>query len=203
MEEETAKKQWPKREKPTAERIAEAKVLERLRFGVDDLPPPVMPLACIVKVVACEDVPLANDKYAMASIYGPDEEIFRLCVARDLAAPGMDMLYVDAAAALPIEERWKDERTTHIKEKVYRFGFGVKVRRYLVHVKRNIFTHNCGVLYRLDAFANDLEGAKIGEDCSSRLNIENHNELKARQNAPSKPKKQANRKFWQAPVRRA
>ena len=157
--------------------------LEKLRECVDEEKPEGLPLACIVKVIESSDVPMAHDRYALVTVYGPDDRVWRMCMFRGLASVGDDMLFVSDDAALPIDERWVDPMVCPLKERVYKFGFGVNVRRKLPIVRRNIYANNNGVLFPPDDFAKELRGARLGEDCSARLNIESATELKLRQNA--------------------
>lgn len=157
--------------------------LEKLRDCLDEEMPDGLPLACPVKVLEYSEVPMAHEKYAMVTVYGPDDRMWRMCVFRGTAQVGDEMLFINADAALPIEERWNDSLVCSLKERVYKFGFGIKVRRKLPITRRNIYGNNNGVLYPLDDFAKDLRGVRIGEDCSGRLNVESATELKMRQNA--------------------
>lgn len=161
--------------------------LEKLRNCLDEEMPEGLPMASIVKVLEYSEVPMAHEKYAMVTVYGPDDRMWRMCVLRGTAQVGDEMLFINADAALPVEERWVDSMVCPLKERVYKFGFGIKVRRKLPITRRNIYANNNGVLYPLDDFEKDLRGVRLGEDCSGRLNIESATELKMRQNA-KKPK---------------
>ena len=182
---------WTPRPKPerTEQDWANIAYLAKLRECLDEEKPEGLPLACIVHVLDYSEVPMAHERYAMVSVYGPDDRVWRMCVQRGAAQTGDDLLFVSEDAALPVDDRWRDPLVCSVKEKVYKYGHGIKVRRLLPHVKRNIYANNCGVLYPLDAFAKELELVRLGEDCSGRLNIESHEELKIRQNA-KKPKLQ-------------
>ena len=164
--------------------------LEKLRECLDEEKPEGLPMACIVKVIDYSEVPMAGEKYALATVYGPDDRVWRLCVFRGTVQVGDDMLFVNDEAALPLDERWKEPQICSFKQRVYKFGFGVKVRRMLPIIRRNIYANNNGALFPLEGFERELRGARIGEDCSGRLNIECSTELKLRQNA-KKPKPQA------------
>ena len=166
----------------TEEDFKAIEILNRLRAGVGDKMPEGLPLACIVRVVDYEDIHKAGENYAMIAVYGPDDKLWRMCIRRGQAAIGDEVLFVGANAALPLEERFDDPLVCSLKQKVYKFGNGIRVRRMRPIIKRNIYLHNCGVIYPLDDFREDLRRCRIGEDCSMLLNIDNHEELKERQN---------------------
>ena len=83
---------------------------------------------------------------------------------------GKNALFVSEAAALPVEDRYRNPSVCTVKEKVYKYGFGVKVRRLLPHVKRHIYPYNCGVLYPTADFA-ELKGKRAGLHVSALLRI--------------------------------
>ncbi len=180
---------WWKKPKPprTEEDWRQIEFLNRLRSGIGDEKMTGLPLACIVRVIAYEEVPRANERYALVTVYGPDDKSWRMCVIRGNAPLGEEMLFVSEDAALPLDDRWKNPVACSVKIKVYKFGAGIKIRRLLPIVKRNIYKHNNGVLYPLEAFARDLRHCRLGEDCSQQLNLDCHTELKLRQNT-KKPK---------------
>ena len=66
------KPKWPKKPPKTAEDLAAIAYLDALRAGGGDTPPVRVPLACIVKVTAYEEVPKAHEAYAMVRVVGPD-----------------------------------------------------------------------------------------------------------------------------------
>ena len=181
-----------KREKPpkTAEDLAAIALLDKLRSGEGETKPEGLPLACVVKVVGYEEIPKANEQYAMATVEGRDGRTWRMCVRRYYLEAGMRALFVSEDAALPTDdERFANCEVCKLHERVYRFGFGVKERRAVPFVKRNVYCHNCGVLYPLDAFG-ELQKAGVGDVCAASLHIESATELHRRATAPQ-PKKKA------------
>ena len=179
----TEKPKWPKKPPKTAEDLAAIAYLDKLRFGEGEKPPENLPLACIVKVVDYEEVPKANERYAMVRVEGPDERTWRLCVYRHGAKVGKNYLFVSGEAALPMDDRFRNPDVCTVKEKVYKYGFGIKVRRLLPHVKKNIYHHNSGVLYPVSAFK-ELKGKRAGLIVAALLKLENAEEMKMRQNMP-------------------
>ena len=177
------KPKWPKKPPKTAEDLAAIAYLDALRAGGGDSPPARVPLACIVKVTAYEEVPKAHEAYAMVRVVGPDGASWRLCVRRGTVKVGKNALFVSEAAALPVEDRFRNPSVCTVKEKVYKYGFGVKVRRLLPHVKRHIYPYNCGVLYPTADFA-ELKGKRAGLHVSALLRIDVAEELKLRQQDP-------------------
>ena len=174
---------WPKRPPKTAEDLAAIAYLDKLRSGNGEKAPENLPLACIVKVVDYEEVPKANELYAMVRVEGPEERTWRMCAYRESVKVGRNYLFVSENAALPVEERWRNPDVCSVKEKVYKYGFGVKVRRLLPHVKRNIYRHNSGVLYPVSDFK-ELKGKRAGMVVSTLLKLEDAEEMKMRQNQP-------------------
>ena len=173
----------PKMPPKTAKDLASIAYLDKLRSGEGEKAPENLPLACIVKVVDYEEVPKANELYAMVRVEGPDGRTWRMCAYRDSVKVGRNYLFVSANAALPVEERWRNPDVCTVKEKVYKYGFGVKVRRLLPHVKRNIYRHNSGVLYPVSDFK-ELKGKRVGMVVAALLKLENAEEMKMRQNQP-------------------
>ena len=171
---------WPKpvRTEKDWENIA---YLQKLRDCPDEEMPEGLPMACIVKVIEYSEVPMAREQYAMISVYGPEDRVWRMCVLRGTAQVGDELLFINRDAALPVDDRWKDSMVCSLKQRVYKFG--IKVRRLLPITRRNIYGNNNGVLFPPEDFARELRGARVGEDCSGRLNVENAIELKMRQNA--------------------
>lgn len=167
----------------TPEDLAAIACLDRLRTCEGEVAPEGLPLACIVKVVAYEDVPKANEKYAMATVRGPDGREWRLCINRYYLEEGMDALFVSKDAAMPDEPRYHNRDAASVKVRVYRFGFGVNARRVLPIVKRAIYHNNCGLLYPLDDFP-ELKGMHSGMMCAAKLHIDSVLDLQARLQAP-------------------
>ena len=149
-----------------------------------------LPLACIVKVIGYEEVPKANECYAMATVEGWNGQTWRVCIRRYYLEEGMRALFVSYDALLPEDdERFDNLDVCKLHERVFRFGFGVKERRKIPFVKRNVYHNNCGVLYPLDDF-HELLKAKVGDVCSFPLHIESAEDLRRRAAAPQ-PKKNA------------
>ncbi len=149
---ESEKPKWPKKPPKTEADLAAIAYLDKLRAGGGDPPPRDVPLACIVKVTEYENVPKANEAYAMVRVVGADGKTWRLCVHRGTVKVGKNALFISDAAALPVEDRFRNPAVCTVKEKVYKYGFGVKVRRLLPHVKRHIYPLNCGVLFPTSDF---------------------------------------------------
>ena len=177
------KPKWPKKPPKTAEDLAAIAYLDALRAGGGDRPLADVPLACIVKVTAYEEVPKAHEAYAMVRVTGPDGKSWRLCVHRGTVKEGKNALFISDAAALPVEDRFRNPAVCTVKEKVYKYGFGVKVRRLLPHVQRHIYPLNCGVLYPTSAFA-ELKGKRAGLHVAVLLHIDRAEELKLLQQDP-------------------
>ncbi len=175
---------WKRPPKPvrTEEDWKNIALLAKLRECPDEEKPEGLPLACIVKVIEYSEVPMAREQYAMVGVYGPDDRVWKMCVMRGTVQLGDEMLFVSEDAALPLDERWNDRLVCPMKQRVYKYGFGIKVRRQLPIVRRNIYANNCGVLFPPDDFAKELRNVRLGEDCASRLNIESATEMKMRQN---------------------
>ena len=174
----------------TPEELAEIAYLDKLRSCEGEAMPVGLPLACVVKVVAYEEVPKANEQYAMATVEGADGRTWRLCIRRYYLEDGMRALFVSSDALLPAEdERFDNLDVCKLHDRVFRFGFGVKERRKVPFVKRNVYHNNCGVLYPLDDF-HELLDAKVGDVCAASLHIESAEEMHRRATAPQ-PKKKA------------
>ena len=179
-------------EKPekTPEEMAEIAYLDKLRSCEGEAMPVGLPLACVVKVVGYEEVPKANEQYAMATVEGADGRTWRLCIRRYYLEEGMRALFVSHDALLPEnDERFDNLDVCKLHERVFRFGFGVKERHKVPFVKRNVYRNNCGVLYPLDDF-HELLNAKVGDVCAAALHIESAAETHRRAAAPQ-PKKKA------------
>lgn len=182
-----------KAEKPPKmpQELADIALLDRLRRGDGEVRPEGLPLACIVKVVGYEELPKANERYAMATVEGRDGRRWRLCISRYYLEAGMRALFVSDDAALPPGDlRFVNLDVCKLHERVFRFGFGVKVRRAIPFVKRNIYVHNCGVLYPLDDFA-ELQKASVGDVCAAALHVESAAELRRQTMAPGQKRKLA------------
>ena len=181
-----------KRESPdkTPEELAAIAYLDRLRTCEGEEMPVGLPLACIVKVIGYEEVPKANECYAMATVEGLDGRTWRVCIRRYYLEEGMRALFVSSDALLPEgDERFDNLDVCKLHDRVFRFGFGVKERRKVPFVKRNVYRNNCGVLYPLDDF-HELSKSRIGDVCAATLHIESAEELQ-RQAAAPQPKKKA------------
>ena len=171
--------------------LAEIAYLDKLRTCEGEEMPVGLPLACVVKVIAYEEVPKASEQYAMATVEGRDGRTWRLCIRRYYLEEGMRALFVSHDALLPSEdERFDNLDVCKLHERVFRFGFGVKERRKFPFVKRNVYHNNCGVLYPLDDFHELLE-ANVGDDCAAKLHIESEAEMQRLASASSTPKKKA------------
>ena len=180
-----------KGEKPekTPEELAEIAYLDKLRTCEGEAMPTGLPLACVVKVIAYEEVPKASEQYAMATVEGRDGRTWRLCIRRNYLEEGMRALFVSHDALLPEnDERFDSLDVCKLHERVFRFGFGVKARFKVPFVKRNVYRNNCGVLYPLDDF-HELLKAQVGDVCAAALKIESAEELQHR--AAQRPKKSA------------
>ena len=189
MTEERESRAAEKRPK-TPEELAEIAYLDKLRSCEGEAMPVGLPLACVVKVVAYEEVPKASEQYAMATVEGRDGRSWRLCIRRYYLEEGMRALFVSHDALLPEnDERFDNLDVCKLHERVFRFGFGVKVRRKVPFVKRNVYHNNCGVLYPLDDF-HELLKARVGDVCAAKLHIESAEELHRCATVPQ-PKKKA------------
>ena len=180
-----------KGEKPekTPEELAEIAYLDKLRTCEGEAMPTGLPLACVVKVIAYEEVPKASEQYAMATVEGRDGRTWRLCIRRYYLEEGMRALFVSHDALLPEnDERFDSLDVCKLHERVFRFGFGVKARFNVPFVKRNVYRNNCGVLYPLDDF-HELLKAQVGDVCAAALKIESAEELQRR--AAQRPRKSA------------
>lgn len=177
------RREGPKPEK-TPEDLAAIALLDRLRTGDGDVRQVGLPLACIVKVIDYFEVPKANERYAMATVEGRDGRTWRMCIFRYYLETGMLALFVSEDAALPMDDpRFDNPDVCKLKERVFKFGFGVKERRYVPSVKRSVYNPNCGVLYPLDDFQ-ELKGARVGDDCADSLRIDSANDLHIRATMP-------------------
>ena len=172
----------------TPEDLAAIAYLDKLRACDGEAMPVGLPLACVVKIVAYEEVPKASEQYAMATVEGRDGRTWRVCVRRYYLEEGMRALFVSHAALLPEgDERFDNLDVCKLHERVFRFGFGVKERRKIPFVKRNVYRNNCGVLYPLDDF-HELLKAEVGDDCTVQLHVEHAEDLQRRAAAPQPTK---------------
>ena len=177
------------RAEKTPEELAAIACLDKLRTCEGEAMPVGLPLACVVKVVGYEEVPKANDQYAMATVEGRDGRTWRVCLRRYYLEEGMRALFVSFDALLPKDdERFDNLDVCKLHERVFRFGFGVKERRKVPFVKRNIYRNNCGVLYPLDDF-HELSKSRVGDVCAAKLHIESAEEFQRRASAPQPGKK--------------
>ncbi|MBR4653696.1 MAG: hypothetical protein IKO72_10080 [Kiritimatiellae bacterium] len=174
---------WPPKPEKTAEDLAAIAFLDELREAKGEQVPEDLPLACIVKVTEYTEVPKANEAYAMVRVVGRDGCSWRMCVRRGSVKTGKNVLFVSSGAALPVEDRYRNAAVCTVKEKVYKYGPGVKARRLLPHVKRNIYRINPGVLYPLADFP-ELKGKRVGMVVAVRLGIDDAEEMKIRQSLP-------------------
>lgn len=188
---EEGRKPFEKREKPekTPEDLAAIAYLDRLRRGDGETMPTRLPIACVVKVIEYENIPKANEKYALATLLGPGGRTWKMSINRYYLEKGMKALFVSGYAALPDTERFRNRDAAKVKLRVFRFGFGVKETRLLPIVSRNIYHYNCGLLYPLDDFP-ELKRARAGTVCADKLGIDDVDDLRRRAAAP-RPKKNA------------
>ena len=150
--------------------------LDDLRTCPNEEFPKDLPLACIVKVLEYQDIPKAKDAYALVRVEGFDKRTWRMCVFRKSVRVGRNALFVSARAALPIDPRFCNPAVCNVKEKKYKFGFGVTITRLLPHVKRNVYHNNPGVLYPVADFS-ELKGKRLGTIVASLLRIDDQDEL--------------------------
>ena len=175
----------PKKPEKSPEELAAIALLDRLRSGDGDVKPVGLPLACVVKIVDSFDVPKANERYAMVTVEGRGGRTWRMCVFRGYLEPGMRALFVSEGAALPMDDaRFDRFEVCKLRERVYRFGFGVKERRRIPSVRRGIYHINCGVLYPLDDF-HELLDAHVGDVCTEILHIDSAEDLHLRTLSPA------------------
>ena len=179
--------QMEEKHEKTPEDLAAIAYLDRLRNGEGEAMPVNLPRACVVEVTDYEEVPKANEKYAMVAVTDGTRS-WKMCINRYYLDAGMRALFVSEDAAIPIDdERFDNLDAVKLKERVFNFGFGVKVRHFVVHVKHVIYRFNCGILYPLDDFHEILD-APLGTDVSARLRIDSLADLQAHLSAP-RPKR--------------
>ena len=175
---------WPVRKDRTPEDDAAIACLDRLRACADEERPSV-PLACVVRVTDVEDVPKANERYAMASVEAAGARKWRVCVVRGTVERGDDALFVTPDVALPDERRFRD--SFRVKERVYKYGFGASERVLLPHVSRCIYRNNSGLLCPISKFK-ELRPRTSEADVMRLLKLQPVAELLARTQCSSKPK---------------
>jgi len=180
------KPEWPKKPERTPEDVIAIAYLDKLRRGEGETMPTALPLACIVRVVAYKEIPKANERYALVTVRGSLGISWKMCVNRHYLKKGMNALFVSKGAAMPEEERFRNPEAAKVKLRVFKFGPGIKERRLLPIVSRNIYLFNCGLLYPLDDFP-ELQGVRAGMVCAVKLRIDRLKELHERVAAP-KPK---------------
>lgn len=150
--------------------------LDELRSCVGEEYPKGLPLACVVKVLEYQDIPKANEAYALVRVEGPDKRTWRMCVNRKTVKVGKNALFVSDRAALSVDDRFRNLSICKVKEKKYKFGFGVTITRLLPHVKRHIYHNNPGVLYPTADFA-ELKGKRLGTIVAALLRVDDQDEL--------------------------
>ena len=150
--------------------------LDELRSCSGEEYPKGLPLACVVKVVDYQDIPKAKEAYALVRVEGLDKRTWRMCVNRKSVKVGKNALFVSERAALPVDERFRNLAVCKVKEKKYKFGFGVAITRLLPRVKRHIYHNNPGVLYPTADFA-ELKGKRAGTVVAALLRIDDQDEL--------------------------
>ena len=180
------KPEWPKRPEKTWEDLRAIAYLDKLRCGEGETVPTALPLACIVRVVAYKEIPKANERYALVTVRGSLGISWKMCVNRDYLKKGMNALFVAKGATMPEEERFRNPEAAKVKLRVFRFGPGIKERRFLPIVNRTIYHFNNGLLYPLDDFP-ELKRMREGTICAAELRIDSLKERHARVAAP-KPK---------------
>ena len=150
--------------------------LDELRSCAGEEYPNGLPLACIVKVLEYQEIPKAKEAYALIRVEGTGKRTWRMCILRGTAKVGKNYLFIAERAALPMDERFRNPDACTVKQKKYKFGFGVTISRLLPHVKRHIYHNNPGVLYPKASFA-ELKGKRVGTVVSSLLRVDDHEEL--------------------------
>ena len=170
-----------KAEKPvkTPEELAQIAFLDRLRSGEGERMPVCLPLACVVKIVRYEELPKAHECYALATVRGPGDREWKLTVNRHYLEEGVNALFVSDAATMPVEERYANRVAARVKLRVFKIAPGRKEYRYLLHVHRNIYRYNCGVLYPLRDFP-ELKRERVGAICTLKLGMETLAEVRKR-----------------------
>lgn len=180
--EEDGKKKYkrvPMEQTPEEAAADEAAVafLNQLRECPGEEYPQGLPLACLVKVIDYQDIPKANEAYALVRVEGANKRTWRMCVYRKSVKVGKNALFVAERAALPVNPRFRNPAVCNVKEKKYKFGFGVTITRLLPHVKRHIYHNNPGVLYPTADFP-ELKGKRAGIIVSALLHVDDQDELR-------------------------
>jgi len=175
---------WPVRPPRTAADEAAIACLDKLR-ACEGEEPPVVPLACVVRVTDIEEIPKAGERYAMATVETLGSKTWRVCVVRGTVAPGDDALFVTPGVAMPDEARFREN--FHVMERVYKYGFGVSERVLEPHLARNIYRNNSGLLCPISRFK-ELRPMMSEAAVMKALKLQPVAELKARAQAPRKPK---------------
>ena len=180
---ESGKRKWPEKPPKTEEDLAAIALLDALRDGTAYEHPERTPLACVVRVLECADIPKAKEAYALVRVEGPKGETWHLTVYRGTVAVGDLALFISDDAALPVDDRFRNEKVCTVKEKTYKFGFGMDLKRLLPHVKRHIYHFNSGVLFPASEFR-ELRGHKVGTMVDMLLHIDSQTALKERLQQP-------------------
>ncbi len=182
----------PEKPPKTPEDLAAIALLDALRDGTGYEHPENPPLACLVRVLEYADIPKAKEAYALVRVRGPKGETWHLSVRRGTVAVGDLALFVSDDAALPDDRRFRNEAVCTVKEKTYKFGFGMDLKRLLPHVKRHIYHFNSGVLFPASDFR-ELKGCEEGAIVDMALRIDSQAAIKARLQQPRG-------KAWRPPV---
>ena len=136
-------------------------------------------------MTAVENVPKANERYAMATVESADAKAWRVCLVRGTVKKGDSALFVTPEVAFPNEARFRE--AFHVKERVFRYGFGVTERVLLPHVSRSIYRNNAGLLCPIARFK-ELR-PKMGEIAVMRvLKLQLLADLRAQAQMPTRPK---------------
>ncbi len=175
---------WPVRPERTAEDDAAIAYLDKLR-KCEGEQAPIVPLACVVKVTAVEDVPKAGERYAMATVEAPGAKTWRVCVLRGTVGKGDYALFVTPGVAFPNEDRFRER--FRVMERVYRYGFGVSERVLQPHLSRCIYRNNSGSLCPISRFS-ELRPMMSEADVMKALGLQTMAELRARAQMPLRPR---------------
>ncbi|MBQ6247429.1 MAG: hypothetical protein IJK04_11225 [Kiritimatiellae bacterium] len=181
--EESGKRKWPKKPPKTEEDLVAIALLDALRDGTGYEHPEKAPLACLVRVIEYADIPKAKDAYALVRVEGPGGNTWHLTVYRGTVGVGDLALFISDDAALPVDDRFRNDKVCSVKEKTYKFGFGMDLKRLLPHVKRHIYHFNSGVLFPASDFK-ELRGHKAGTMVDMLLHIDSQTALKERLQQP-------------------
>ena len=181
--EESGKRKWPKKPPKTEEDLVAIALLDALREGTGYEHPEKAPLACLVRVLEYADIPKAKEAYALVRVEGPRGETWHLTVNRGTVAVDDVALFISDDAALPDDPRFHNPSVCSVKQKTYKFGFGMDLKRLLPHVKRHIYHFNSGVLYPAADFK-ELRGQAAGTMVDMLLHIDSQTALKERLQQP-------------------